>query len=133
MKKNNIKDLFEGVHSHEKSLRALLNSIPVPIYYKNVKGFYVECNEAFEKLLNMPRKDIIGKTIFDIAPKEMAEKYHKHDTLLFNTSGSQIYNYNFKSIAGVEQDTIFKKSTFLNEEKEVIGLIGVMTINNKKV
>ncbi len=54
--------------------KVLLNTIPHAIYYKNRDGKLIGCNDAFAKLFNTSRKEVIGKTAFDFFPKEIAQR-----------------------------------------------------------
>jgi ABC-type uncharacterized transport system substrate-binding protein len=45
--------------------KVLLDTIPNPIYYKNVDGKFLGCNISFASLVNSSRDEIIGKTAFD--------------------------------------------------------------------
>lgn len=43
-------------------LNTLMESIPVPIYYKNMEGRYIGINKAFEVLSGKTRNELIGKS-----------------------------------------------------------------------
>ncbi len=64
-------------------LETLLNAIPIPIFYKDTEGRYIGFNKAFEDLFDTPKETLIGKSVFDIAPKELAEIYHAKDLEVF--------------------------------------------------
>ncbi len=129
----NIYNFFENKNNDNKNkeaVRKLLNTIPKPIFYKDKNGIYIECNKAFEEFVNFSRDEIVGKTVFDIAPEEFAEKYYEQDNELINNPGIQVYKFKVESSDKKQHDVIFKKSTFLNKKKEVLGLIGVITVLN---
>ncbi|CAG34977.1 PAS domain-containing protein [Desulfotalea psychrophila] len=75
----------------------LLDRIPVPIFYKDEECIYVGCNKSYEDFMDMPRKEIIGKSVYDIAPANLANIYHKKDSDLINKPGTQIYEFEVKS------------------------------------
>ena len=61
----------------EASLRQLLNfrqtlidSIPNPVFYKDVEGKYIGCNEAYAALVGLPKEDVVGRSVYEVAPKE---------------------------------------------------------------
>ncbi|HOK04355.1 MAG TPA: PAS domain S-box protein [Victivallales bacterium] len=112
--------LQEQMHFSE----TLLEIVPVPIFYKNKQGRYIGCNSAFEKLIGFRKDQIIGKTVYDIAPKEIAEEYHKKDQELFEKPGIQTYNWKVISRTGEIKNVIFYKTVYKNKKGEVIGLIG---------
>jgi PAS domain-containing protein len=59
--------------AHE--LSALLDAIPAPVFYKDAAGVYRGCNKAFEAYLGKPRDVIIGKDVYGLSPKELADVY----------------------------------------------------------
>ena len=122
------KVLLEIINKKRESISTLLNSVPVPIYYKEKDGSFVEFNKAFEKLLGMSREELLGKTLFDLCPKEYAETYSNQDKYLLANPGVQIYEHDVKMNNGVTFKARFKKSTFLNEKKEAIGIIGIIHV-----
>jgi PAS domain S-box-containing protein len=77
--------------------------------------------------LGRPKKEIIGKTVFDTYPQEQAEKYYQMDRELFNDPGTQVYEYPMKRSDGAIRNFIFSKATFSDFSGKIAGLIGVMT------
>ena len=61
-------------------LQSLIETIPSPIFYKDTKGIYRGCNKAFADFLGLKREDIVGKSVYDIYPKDLADKYYEMDS-----------------------------------------------------
>nr|WP_255668582.1 PAS domain S-box protein [Methanocella sp. CWC-04] len=114
-------------------LQVLMNTIPLPIFYKNREGIYIGCNEAFEKYLGFDRDSIIGKTVFDLAPENLAKIYKNADDSLFNSGGIQVYESRVKNADGSEHDVIFNKATYLNPDGSIGGMVGtILDITERK-
>jgi|GEM_PF-634408 len=109
-------------------VNTLLESIPVPIFYKDNKGFYLGVNEEFEKIFGLSKEKIIGKTIFDILPKNIAQKHHDQDLYLFaNPQSKQVYEHIVKNRQTKEiHDAILHKQCYSDQEGKILGLIGVI-------
>jgi len=109
-----------------KFLSLLIETIPNPIFYKDTKGVFIDCNKAFAELLSKPKKEIMGKTVHDLFPKEIANVYSEKDDELINNPGVQIYesrtNLNDKNF----KDIITYKATFTDTDGSVAGLVGVI-------
>lgn len=108
-------------------LQKLLDSIPIPIFYKDVRGVYLGGNRAFGDFLGRKMEDIVGKTVHDIAPRDLAERYERADQELFRTGGVQTYESPLMHADGTRHDVIFYKATmatFLNQDGSLGGLIG---------
>ena len=82
----------------EKSLflDTLLDAIPVPVFYKNTEGRYTGFNHAFEQWFGKTRGELVGKSVFDVAPRELAEIYQAKDNELFRAPGVQVYETKMK-------------------------------------
>ncbi len=106
-------------------LDSLLNAIPIPVFYKDLEGKYLGFNHTFEEFFGKTREQLVGKSVFDIAPKEMAEIYHAKDSELFLNPGQQSYEAQVKDARGVLHDVIYYKSTFGTDGK-TSGLVGAM-------
>ncbi|MDO8142898.1 MAG: diguanylate cyclase [Candidatus Brocadiales bacterium] len=116
----------EAIKDNEQFLQILIDSIPVPVFYKDRDGKYIGCNEAFEDFLGMRKREIIGKTVYDVAPKELADSYYEADTALFRSMGNQVYESRVKHSNGSVRDVIFHKAVFFDRKGELAGLIGVI-------
>ena len=77
-----LKDLNFQSEKREKFLETLFEAIPFPIFYKNEHFRYIKCNTAFADFLGKSKKEIYGKTVYDISPARLAEVYHKEDKKL---------------------------------------------------
>jgi PAS domain S-box-containing protein len=112
--------------NNARFLQTLLEAIPAPVFYKDADGRYLGCNRAFEQCLGFPQEQIIGKTVYAIAPKDLAEIYHQADRELLERPGHQTYESSLVYADGTRHQVIFNKATFQNAEGEVAGLVGVV-------
>lgn len=115
-------ELKEQVHF----LQNILDAIPNPIFYKDKDGIYKGCNSAFENYLGLTRNQLIGKSVFEISPAELAAKYYEMDKELLDGRGTQVYESEVKYSDGTIHNVIFNKATFNNTSNELNGLVGVV-------
>ena len=103
----------------------LIDSIPVPIYFKNEDLNYLGCNRAFEETLGFAKEHIIGKNVNDIMPEKLARIHHQKDLQLMQ-AGNEIKQYEVSSAYpdGKEHDLLVFKALFHNKDGSVGGLIG---------
>ncbi|RPI88996.1 MAG: PAS domain S-box protein, partial [Spirochaetales bacterium] len=104
----------------------LMDAIPSPVFYKDTGGAYIGCNKYFEKYLGRSRGEILGKTVFDLAPSDLAETYHRQDMELISNPGSQTYESRVETGDGTIRDVIFNKATFRKSDGTTGGLIGII-------
>jgi len=107
-------------------LNQVIESTTNPIYLKNVEGRYWGCNNAFADILGLPKDKIVGKTVFDVAPNDLAQKYREMDQEFFTNPVTQKYESQVKNSAGETFDILFYKSALKDSEGNVIGLLGHM-------
>lgn len=74
--------IFELQHQIE-IMRFVPFSIPLPMWIKTVAGIVVFLSDEYEaeflRPRGMERDDYVGKTDFDVWPREVAEEYRRHD------------------------------------------------------
>ncbi|MEN6374093.1 MAG: PAS domain-containing protein, partial [Smithella sp.] len=104
----------------------LLDAIPLPVFHKDKQLIYTGCNKAYERFLNIGRDQFIGKSVYDIAPKELADLYHTKDLELLQNSGIQIYESRVLDKTSREHNVIFHKTTCTDTDGRIAGLIGVI-------
>ena len=108
-------------------LNTLLETISNPVFYKDTRGRYIGCNKAFESFTGRSRSDIVGKTVYDMGPREIADKYYEKDLELFEKPGKQRYEWKIENTDGVVRDVIFDKATLKDTSGHAVGLIGVIS------
>ena len=97
------------------------------MFYKDRDAIYRGCNTAFERYTGLSKRHIIGKTVYDIAPKELADVYHRMDQELLSHPGVQTYESSMRHKDGTWRDVIFNKATYKDPDGDVAGLIGIVT------
>jgi PAS domain S-box-containing protein len=107
-------------------LQLLMDTMPYPIFYKDCQGRYLGCNRAFEKFYGMKREEISGKTVYEIAPKELADVYFQADNELFTHPGTQAYESTVQTIDGDIRYVLFHKATYNGPDGTPGGLIGAL-------
>ncbi|WP_404318487.1 PAS domain S-box protein [Malaciobacter canalis] len=109
-------------------LNTLLKNNPTAIFYKNIHGKYLGCNKAWEELTGIKEDEIVGKSVLDIAPKDIAKIYFEEDKKVFSLEESpQIYQAEvYNKTVDKRFDVVFYKSAYFDAKGEVLGLIGVV-------
>jgi|GEM_PF-984637 len=108
-------------------LETLLDTIPSPVFYKDLQGKYLGCNEAFEQFTGKIREDIVGKTVYEMEPKAIADQFSEQDKELFRKPGIQTYEWKLPDKNGRTRDLLFIKSPFRDIKGNTAGLIGVIS------
>ncbi len=112
--------------------KELFKTIPIPIFIKNTKGKYIECNEAFAKFLGISKEKVIGKSIFDFVEAKDANYEKNIDKNLISQNGSKIYESKVK-YKNSGQKTIIIHKTALVQNHLATGIMGsIVDITERK-
>jgi len=55
------------------------------VFIKDTDGKYTHCNSTFERFIQKPKNEIVGKTDYDLLPKKNADKCYEDDQNVLNT------------------------------------------------
>ncbi|NJO15364.1 MAG: PAS domain S-box protein [Thioploca sp.] len=122
------KQVEDNLQSHLQFLETLMNTIPIPIFYKDINGRYLGCNLAFAQFISdQPPADLIGKTVYDIAPMTIAQINTQIDQELIRQRGKQTYETQVVGKNGSHHDVIFSKAVYFNTNNEIGGIVGAFT------
>ena len=116
----------EALRESEAFLGTLINAIPIPVFYKDKEGRYQGFNRAFEEFFGASRNQLIGKSVFDINPPELAKIYLAKDTELFEGGGTQHYEAMVSNAQGEVRSVQFNKALFTGSQGTPKGLIGAI-------
>lgn len=103
-----------------------LDLLPTPIFYKDMHGVYRGCNRAFLAYMGKRQEEIIGKTVYDVAPAALAEMYHQADLDLMRQGGVQTYESQVAYADGSIRDVVFNKAVLVNPDNTPGGVVGLM-------
>ncbi|HEY5513684.1 MAG TPA: PAS domain S-box protein [Geomonas sp.] len=125
--------LLEELDGQKKGLKKqldfsqmLIDSIPIPVFYKDTQGKYLGCNKAFEESSGFSKQQLIGKTVFDIAPIHLAGIYHQADQDLLLETDMQIYESEADWADGSRRSVVFFKTAIPGADEAHGGVIGAM-------
>ena len=107
-------------------LQKLIDEIPNPVFYKNIHGVFIGCNKEFERSLKKTKEEIIGKTVFDLFPDDIAMSVHSREKEILHQQIMTQFESKFLYLDVLEHDVIFNETVFNNKEGYVEGLIGVI-------
>jgi PAS domain S-box-containing protein len=90
-------------------MHCLIDSLPDPIYVKDNRGLYIECNKAYAEFVGSDPARIYGRSSNDVLSKELAQRSHMEDLRVLangemietegwvgNASGAKVYHNTIK-------------------------------------
>ncbi len=104
---------------------AIIDAIPDIIFYKDVNGIYQGGNKAFAKSCGRPKREIFGKTDFDLFPLEAAESFQNYDRLVMTKRRQKHNEEVFFYADGTKGYLDTLKTPFWALDGSVAGIIGI--------
>ena len=77
--KRQIKVLYEAMRENHLLLETVLENSAASIYAKRKDGRYTYLNHEMEALCNVVREQVLGKTDFEVFPREIAQQWRTND------------------------------------------------------
>jgi len=118
----------DAVLEEERNLlRTLIDNLPDLIYAKDTESRYFISNLAHKRFLKASTPDeIIGKSVFDLYPQNLAEQYYSDDQQVIRT-GQPIINREEQSLdeQGNSVWNLTTKVPLRDRDGEVMGLVGI--------
>lgn len=121
------KQVEQAQQEYNELLQTLLDTIPSAIFYKDLNGCYLGCNETFTRWLGRQREQIMGRTDHQLYPADLADTYRNVDRQLLLKPGKQRYEAEFGADGGTRRSAIFHTATFRDAQGDVSGLVSVVT------
>ena len=113
--------------------RQVLDTLPVPLYFKDTQGRYQGFNKAFADFFGIEPSLWIGRHVRDLLPPELAEQHVARDEEVFTRGGRQSYEIELITPAGARYDTLYNKAALTRPDGSVRGLVGtIMDISERK-
>lgn len=131
-KSSNIPANYEKALLHNYYFKSLLKSQHGLLWLKDTENKFVLVNNAFSNIFGLDNPDLfIGRSDFDIWPKELALKYQQEDLQVLETEiplqTEEIVSYN-----GNEKWYDVFKAPAYNDKNELIGIIGLLNDISKR-
>lgn len=132
----NNAELLERVRALENERRLLLDIIgrlPGHVYWISRDGVHLGCNDLLAKNLGLSsRNDVIGKTSFELYPRDEAKKVEEVNKRVIETE-EEYEVEEFLSFKSGMRYFLSKKAPLRDLKGEIIGILGVsMDVTERK-
>lgn len=129
---SSIEMAFELFHAHENAkteesrLRSLVRAIPDLVWLKDLDGYYIRCNQMFERLYGAKEAEIVGKTDFDFVDADRARFFRKRDRMALEAD-APTPNEEWVTFADSGERRLLEtiKTPLKDEAGNCIGILGI--------
>lgn len=126
--------IFEDIKSESPELyEKVIDSLPIPMYCKQLNGTVKVCNKAFTRILGKSKEEIIGKKLIDILPADQVDVLFFRDADILNNGNDQFYESKIKYADGDIRDVIINKAAMRLNGEEITGIVSsIIDITERK-
>ena len=128
--KDNTKKSF--VRSLEET-ELILDNIPGLVFYKDANNSFIWVNKYIADAYKMKREDLIGKNLFELYPKEVAQKYFDDDLEVIKSRKPKLNFIEPWDVAEGRRWVNSNKIPLYDDDGKCIGIIGFSTDVTKQV
>lgn len=118
----------EALAKERNLLRTLINHLPDYIYIKDLESRFILANEASVRSLNFScLDDLLGKTDFDLFPRDLAERFYADEQVILQ-SGTPLINQEEQTINLLTGEPIWfltTKVAFRDSRGHIVGIVGL--------
>ncbi|HEX2866244.1 MAG TPA: PAS domain S-box protein [Ignavibacteriales bacterium] len=117
--------LQEALRESRNFLNAIINRAGDPMIVKDNSHRYTLVNEAFCRLVGIPKEQLLGRTDFELPHKELAERMHEKDDYVINNGGIENFDVEFFDTQGKRHFIVTNETLYQDEkgEKYIIASI----------
>ncbi|PID29547.1 MAG: hypothetical protein CR982_02455 [Candidatus Cloacimonadota bacterium] len=115
------KDLKENLNLHQE----IIDSVPIPIFYRKQDGTFLGCNRSYEDLRGKKREDIVGKSVYDLYQSNDAKLSNKMDKILMEDQVTQVYEHTVTKKEG-DMHLLYNKGVYKDTDNKVAGIVGAI-------
>ena len=121
------KQLERALSNTLRVMRALLETLPLPVIIRDNERRVTLVNAAWEKMLGLSRQDIIGKTMESYPGVSLTDDHRSSDEEVLTQKRALRYETVVHGADGSNYDVIVAKTPLLGEDGTVTGLAAVVT------
>ena len=117
----------EALVEERNLFRTIIDNLPDYIYIKDTDLRYIVSNRAHARFLGKETPErVIGKTVFEFFPRELAENYAADDQKIIQT-GQPLFNREESSVdrRGNKVWNLTTKLPLRDNEEKIVGLVGI--------
>jgi len=104
---------------------SVIDSLPYSVFSKDLDGYFTYVNHKFCETEDVKLDDVVGKTDFDLYPKNLAEKYRKTDQKVINQEKQIELVEEHQRKKGEKYQVKVIKTPLYNKLRRVSGVIGI--------
>ena len=103
--------------------QAILDALPHPVLVKDPQGRYLRCNREFEQWMGTSREEVLGRTLFEIAPPEFRDECQTLDRGVLADGEVRFCEGKLRVADGGERQILVLKAPLLHRDGTRRGVV----------
>ncbi len=116
----------ETIKDQLSFLETLVNTIPIPIYYKDGTGAYRGCNPAFRRWCGAPDDPAPIQECAGVEESPLSRFLSVEDAGLLREPGVRVDETEIPAADGTPHSVILHRAVYESAKRDVAGLVGVL-------
>jgi diguanylate cyclase (GGDEF)-like protein/PAS domain S-box-containing protein len=117
-----IHKMHNVLKEYQYKVDGLVQQTEAAVFMKDLEGRYLICNSALSKLMNMPKRNILGCTDEQLFPDQTSKRIIEMDTKVIKTKKPIKYDESVIFPNGEKKDFVTNKFPLLDANKKVMGI-----------
>ncbi|MFZ4722497.1 MAG: putative bifunctional diguanylate cyclase/phosphodiesterase [Phycisphaerales bacterium] len=119
------RQLRERSDAERAVLRSLTTSVPDLLFVKSVDGVYRTCNHAFERMLGLREDEVLGRTVHDVLPGDMATEITRIEQEVLSSRAPDLREQWIVLPNGERRCLEMLRAPYFGSDGAVLGLVGI--------
>ncbi|NMC75144.1 MAG: response regulator [Geobacteraceae bacterium] len=115
-----------AVQDQMRFLRTLLDTIPNPIFYTDVKGRYAGCNRAYEIFFGQTKDELTGQSAIDLYIADIVHTTDTSEKQADLQNGVRTNEAVLRHSDGTNRTVLFSRASYADVEGKPAGMVGVV-------
>lgn len=125
--------LRQAAADSKNNMQSIMDNSPAVIYVKDIEGRFTFVNKKFTDLFKMPHDKVIGHSLHDIFPQDIADEMKKNDLDVLET-GHSLESEEIVPQDGELHTFISTKFPLRDKENKIYAICGISTdVTDKKL
>lgn len=115
-------------------IQLIMDATPIPVFYRDISGRHIGCNNAFESFFGSCKKDFAENTEYELFDKQFSDCIKAHEKRILKEHDSRSFESEI-TVRGEIRSVIVKMSAYRNSDGVALGSIGVIAdlTENKRI
>ncbi len=105
--------------------KALFGNVPEVAWVKDREGRFVTASGMFAEACGVSQRDLVGKTDWDIWPRDLAERYTANDKEVMDSGQPASISFSSPGPDGLARWVEIVNTPIVGENGEVLGTLGI--------